>query len=64
LRGSEAGGLFAHLENVGALLAEALTIADLIGLEVNGPAAELDKLRGPLAHLKPEWFVLEAASDE
>jgi quinol monooxygenase YgiN len=53
----DAEGLLAHLENVGALLAEALKIADLIRLEVHGPAAELDKLRGPLAHLKPEWFV-------
>jgi quinol monooxygenase YgiN len=53
-------GLLAHLENVGALLAEALKIADLIRLEVHGPAAELEKLKGPLAHLKPDWFVLDA----
>jgi quinol monooxygenase YgiN len=52
-----AEGLLAHLENVGALLAEALKIADLIRLEVHGPAAELDKLRAPLAHLNPQWFV-------
>ncbi|MDT7813281.1 MAG: hypothetical protein QOJ42_3197 [Acidobacteriaceae bacterium] len=57
---TDAEGLLAHLENVGALLAEALKIADLIRLEVHGPAAELEKLKGPLAHLKPEWFVLEA----
>jgi quinol monooxygenase YgiN len=56
---ADAEGLLAHLENVGALLAEALKIADLTRLEVHGPAAELDKLRGPLAHLKPEWFVAE-----
>jgi quinol monooxygenase YgiN len=56
---TDAEGLLAHLENIGALLAEALKIADLIRLEVHGPAAELDKLREPLAHLKPEWFVLE-----
>ncbi|MEY2500929.1 MAG: hypothetical protein QOI07_1263 [Verrucomicrobiota bacterium] len=54
---TDAEGLLAHLENVGALLAEALKIADLIRLEVHGPAAELDKLRAPLAHLKPQWFV-------
>ena len=53
-----AEGLLAHLENVGALLAEALKISDLIRVEVHGPAQELDKLRGPLAHLKPSWFVL------
>ncbi|HSP45874.1 MAG TPA: hypothetical protein VLO30_07770 [Chthoniobacterales bacterium] len=50
-------GLLAHLENVGALLAEALKIADLTRLEVHGPAAELEKLREPLAHLTPVWFV-------
>jgi quinol monooxygenase YgiN len=53
----DAAGLLAHLENVGTLLAEALKVADLIRVEVHGPASELDKLRGPLAHLKPAWFV-------
>ena len=53
--GAEA--LLAHLENVGPLLDEALKIADLIRLEVHGPAAELEKLRELLAHLKPQWFV-------
>jgi quinol monooxygenase YgiN len=56
----DAEGLLAHLENVGALLAEALKIADLIRLEVHGPAEELDKLRGPMAHLKPAWFELRS----
>jgi quinol monooxygenase YgiN len=54
---ADAEGLLTHLDNVGALLAEALKIADLIRLEVHGPAAELEKLKGPLAHLKPAWFV-------
>jgi quinol monooxygenase YgiN len=54
---TDAEGLLTHLDNVGPLLAQALTIADLIRLEVHGPAAELDKLREPLAHLKPAWFV-------
>jgi quinol monooxygenase YgiN len=52
-----AEALLAHLENVGALLAEALKIADLTRIEVHGPAAELEKLKQPLAHLSPEWFV-------
>ncbi len=56
---ADAEGLLTHLDNVGALLAEALKIADLIRLEVHGPAAELDKLKKPLAHLKPDWFVLD-----
>src|ERR1043166_8816291 len=40
-----ADGLLAHLENVGALLAETLKIADLTRLEVHGPAKELRKLK-------------------
>jgi hypothetical protein len=36
-------------------------MADLVRVEVHGPAAELDKLKEPLAHLKPDWFVLEGA---
>ena len=54
-----AEGVLTHLDNVGALLGEALAIADLTRLEFHGPAAELEKLKGPLAHLKPAWFVLE-----
>jgi quinol monooxygenase YgiN len=57
---TDAEGLLTHLDNVGALLAQALTIADLTRLEVHGPAAELDKLKKPLAHLNPAWFTLEA----
>jgi quinol monooxygenase YgiN len=57
---ADAEGLLTHLENVGALLAEALKIADLTRLEVHGPAAELEKLRQPLAHLNPSWFVQES----
>ena len=53
-----AEGLLAHLENVGALLTEALKIADLTRIEVHGPSGELAKLREPLAHLKPEFFEL------
>jgi quinol monooxygenase YgiN len=54
---ANAEALLAHLENVGALLAAALKMADLTRLEVHGPASELDKLRASLAHLKPAWFV-------
>src|SRR5262245_15410882 len=55
-----AEALLAHLENVGAMLAQALTMADLIRIEVHGPAAELAKLKEPLAHLKPAWFELHS----
>jgi len=53
-----AEGLLAHLDNVGALLAETLKIADLTRLEVHGPAKELAKLKQPLAHLNPTFFQL------
>jgi len=56
-----ADGVLAHLDNVGELLAEMLTMADLIRLELHGPARELEKLRSPLAHLNPAWFTLEAS---
>ncbi len=56
----DAAGILAHLENVGDLLAQALSLAELVRLEVHGPAAEIDKLREPLASLNPQFFVLEA----
>ncbi|HXX42895.1 MAG TPA: antibiotic biosynthesis monooxygenase [Chthoniobacterales bacterium] len=55
----DADGLLAHLDNVGAILAEALKISDLIRLEIHGPAKELEKLKGSLASFKPSWFVIE-----
>ena len=55
-----AEALLEHLENVEAMLAQALTMADLIRIEVHGPAAELAKLKEPLAHLKPAWFALQS----
>ena len=56
---ADAAGILAHLDNVGAMLAEAMKIADLTRIELHGPAEELEKLRGPLAHLNPTWFVLD-----
>jgi hypothetical protein len=43
------------------LLREMLTMADLIRVEVHGPAEELNKLKAPLAHLNPAWFSLECS---
>lgn len=57
---ADAEGLLAHLDNVGAPLARAMQIADLVRLEVHGPEPELAKLRTPLADLKPKWFVVVA----
>ena len=54
-----ADGVLAHLDNVGALLGDLLKIADLKRLEVHGSAAELEKLKTPLANMKPAWFVLQ-----
>jgi len=56
---ADAAGALAHLDNVGELLGEMLKLADLIRLEIHGPAAELEKLREPLAALKPAWFAYE-----
>jgi quinol monooxygenase YgiN len=55
-----AAGALAHLANIGPLLAEMFKIADLVRLEVHGPSADLDQLRGPLADFKPTWFTLAA----
>jgi hypothetical protein len=60
----DAEGLLAHLANVDWLLKEALKIADLIRLEVHGPAKELDKLKEPLAELTPTWFVGECGIEQ
>jgi quinol monooxygenase YgiN len=56
---ADAAAVLAHVDNVGALLQQALTISDLVRLEVHGPEAELEKLRGPLAGLNPQYYVLE-----
>jgi quinol monooxygenase YgiN len=48
-----------HVQNVGALLAELLKIADVTRFELHGPEAELEKLRGPFADLRPQYFKLE-----
>ena len=49
----------AHLDNVGALLAEMQKLIDMVRFEVHGPESELAKLRGPLADFKPDYFALE-----
>ncbi|PUB79207.1 MAG: hypothetical protein DBP03_00285 [gamma proteobacterium symbiont of Ctena orbiculata] len=56
---ADAEGILAHLENVGALLDQALKIADITRLEVHAPAAEIDKLREPLRALNAEFYTME-----
>ena len=55
----DAAGALAHLDNIGPLLQELLKTAEITRLEVHGPAAELAKLREPLAKLGPQFFTLE-----
>ena len=55
----DAQAVLAHLRNVDGLLTEALAIAEIVRLEVHAPESELEQLRGPLAALGPEWFVLD-----
>lgn len=55
----DAEALLEHLGRINPLLGEALKIAELTRLEVHGPAEELEKLRVPLADLKPQFFTLE-----
>ena len=57
---ANAAGVLAHLENIGDLLGEALKLSELARIEAHGPASELDQLCGPLAELKPQYFVLES----
>jgi quinol monooxygenase YgiN len=54
-----AAGVMAHLDNVGELLGKLLALTEVTRMELHGPAAELDALRGPLAHLTADFFVSE-----
>src|SRR5215207_5544336 len=51
-----ADGALTHLTNIRALLGEVLKISDLVRLEIHGPSAEIEKLKAPMAALKPIWF--------
>ncbi len=55
----DAAAVLAHLGNVGALLQEALKIAEITRLEVHAPASQIAKLREPMASLNPKWFEIE-----
>lgn len=54
-----AEAILAHLENVAEPLGQALQLSALVRLEVHAPAAEIEKLKAPLAGLNPQYFVLE-----
>ncbi len=59
----DAAAALAHMENVDAQLKALLAISDLVRLELHGPAAEIEKLKEPLAALNPIWFVYETGVD-
>jgi len=55
----DAAALLAHGKNVAELLGQAMKIAKITRFEVHAPAAEIEKLRGPMASRNPQFFVLE-----
>ena len=55
----DAASVLAHLGNVDGELKQALAMSAITRLEVHAPAAELEKLRGPLTSLKPQMFAVE-----
>ena len=44
------------------MLGAALNLAELVRIEVHGPAEELAKLKIPLEQLNPAWFTLHRLS--
>ena len=55
----DAEGVQAHLENCGALLGEFLKIADVVRIELHGPAEELEKLKPAFADFNPDYYIWE-----
>ncbi len=53
-----------HLQNVDHVIKQALEISTMTRLEIHGPEAELEKLRGPLAGLAPAFFVHQGGVDK
>lgn len=53
----DADAVLRHLENVGSCIEASGSISELYRLEFHGPAKEIDKLRGPLAELKADFYV-------
>jgi hypothetical protein len=51
-----ANAILAHLDNIGDLLFEALTITQISRLEIHGPENQLAKLQQPLANMNPQFF--------
>ncbi|MGB5367418.1 MAG: hypothetical protein WBM75_21750 [Polyangiales bacterium] len=60
----DADAVLAHLGNVGALIEELLERSELTRCEVHGPAAELEKLKEPMAALHCDWFTVECGVEK
>ncbi len=58
----DAAAVLAHLDNCGEALGQFVQIVELFRIEILGPAAELDKLREPLAGMNPDYFVLDCGT--
>jgi quinol monooxygenase YgiN len=55
----DAQGLLDHLGNIAELNRAAFHLASIVRYEVHGPREELDKLREPLAFMKPLFFEVQ-----
>ncbi len=55
----DAEGFLEHVANVRHLFEEALTIAQCTRLAIHGPEDELAKLRGPMAEIELQYFILK-----
>jgi quinol monooxygenase YgiN len=55
----DADAVKAHLENCGPALGEFLKIAELLRIEVHGPAAALEQLKETFAAFNPDYYVSE-----
>lgn len=53
----DAAAVLRHLENVGSCIENSTKISELYRLEFHGPEEEIEKLREPLAGLKPDFYV-------
>ncbi|KTT67358.1 hypothetical protein NS383_01840 [Pseudomonas oryzihabitans] len=53
---SDAQGLLHHLVNIADLNRQAMHLASIVRYEIHGPREELDKLRAPLAFMRPVFF--------
>jgi len=52
----DAAAVEAHLENCGAALGQFLETADVLRIELHGPAAELEKLKPTFADFNPDYY--------